>query len=407
MKIKGQYNEAKIFTDNMEETAIEQIKNLLNHPAFSDTKIRIMPDVHAGAGCVIGFTSTLKNRVVPNLIGVDIGCGVRAVNIGKVNIDFADLDRFIKEKIPFGRKRNKHKDTIPEELEKRICEVSRKIGINPEEQLKGAGSLGGGNHFIEVNQSKTGDMYITIHSGSRNFGKQVCDYHQKKAVAYCEKKKKEITGRLNAETGKLKKEGLEKQIGAVYEKYREEIKIYTVEKKVAFLEGEDAEEYIEDLKTAQEYADINRKIMLERIRAFLGAEVKEIVNSVHNYIDFSSTIPIARKGAISSKEGELVIIPLNMRDGVIVGRGKGNDEWNNSAPHGAGRTMSRTKAKEGISMADFRETMKNVWSSCINKDTLDESPFAYKPAEEILNSIGETIEIIDVIKPVYNFKAAE
>ncbi len=380
-EVKGRYATAKVFSFEKEKNAVNQITNICNNAAYKKSKIRIMPDYHKGKGSVIGFTSTLEDRIIPNAVGVDINCGMYTVELGNFNIDFNKLDNFIKHNIPHGFKKNKKiSNKIDQELKENIKTISQKMNLDYRKQLRGVGSLGGGNHFIEINESKNNEKYLVIHTGSRNFGLQVCNYHQNKAINYCKNKLKEIND--------------------------EKINEYNLNKNQSFLEGELAKNYYTDMKVAQKYANENRRLIAERILEFFGLNIKDLrsFQTRHNYIDFKDKI--IRKGAISAHKGEMVLIPLNMRDGSILARGKGNEDWNFSAPHGAGRIMSRTQAKKEISLENYKNSMKNVFSTSVSKKTLDEAPFAYKNSKEILNSISETVEIIEVLKPVYNFKAS-
>jgi len=380
-EVKGRYATAKVFSFEKEKNAVNQITNICNNAAYKKSKIRIMPDYHKGKGSVIGFTSTLEDRIIPNAVGVDINCGMYTVELGNFNIDFNKLDNFIRHNIPHGFKKNKKiSNKIDQELKENIKTISQKMNLDYRKQLRGVGSLGGGNHFIEINESKNNEKYLVIHTGSRNFGLQVCNYHQNKAINYCKNKLKEIND--------------------------EKIIEYNLNKNQSFLEGELAKNYYTDMKVAQKYANENRRLIAERILEFFGLNIKDLrsFQTRHNYIDFKDKI--IRKGAISAHKGEMVLIPLNMRDGSILARGKGNEDWNFSAPHGAGRIMSRTQAKKEISLENYKNSMKNVFSTSVSKKTLDEAPFAYKNSKEILNSISETVEIIEVLKPVYNFKAS-
>ena len=380
-KVKGKYNTAKVFSNKKEKNAIKQIENICNNAAYKNSKIRIMPDYHKGKGSVIGFTSTLENRIIPNAVGVDINCGMYTVELGDIDIDLKKLDNYIRHNIPHGFKKNKQiSNKINNKLKKDVKKIAKKMNLDYKKQLRGIASLGGGNHFIEINISKSNKKYLVIHSGSRNFGLQVCNYHQKKAENYCKNKAKDYN--------------IEKRLE------------YKLNKSQSFLEEDLAEKYFKDMKVAQNYSDVNRLLIAERIINFLGLNMKNLKSfqTRHNYIDFEDRI--IRKGAISAHEKEKVLIPLNMRDGSILATGKGNEDWNFSAPHGAGRIMSRRQAKREISMKDYKNSMKDVYSTSISKKTLDEAPFAYKKSDEILNSIGETVEIIEVLRPIYNFKAS-
>ncbi len=370
MKIIGSYNTALVFNDNVDQESHRQIQEFCNQEIFSGLKIRIMPDVHAGKGCVIGYTADLGEKVVPNLIGLDIGCGILATNLGRVDVKFDRLDKFIRQKIPHGFKRNKSADPAdhPEDFTERLGATCEFLGIDFMDHLKGIGSLGGGNHFIEVAVDGRKDKWLLVHSGSRNFGLQVATWHQNRAIRECRDKGQEVP------------------------------------KHFAYVEGNSREEYSRDMKVAQEYARLNRREVARRILGHVGLHKPEDqFETVHNYINFEDGI--VRKGAVSAQAGERLVIPLNMRDGSLIARGKGNPEWNFSAPHGAGRRLSRNQARKQLDMEDFTKAMKNVWSSTISRKTLDEAPKAYKPKGEILQYINDTVEIEESLRPLYNFKA--
>lgn len=388
MELKGARTSCKIFNDNVEQTAISQVYEFLNHPAFSGKKTRFMPDIHAGAGAVIGTTVELGSKVIPNVIGVDIGCGMLSVDIGPKEIDLILLDEYITNNIPCGFKANESVQDYETSLKESVVNICAMIGIESNKSLMSVGSLGGGNHFIELGKDERGHVWVTIHSGSRNFGLQVAKYYQKIASSKKEAK---------ADLSKIPPEERER-----YKKITKG-KGYKVPKGMEYLEGEDLEEYLGCMKVAQEYASTSREIMIDKIVGFLGSQYLEIIESVHNYIDIENGI--IRKGAISADLGEKVIIPWNMRDGLIIGLGKGNPDWNFSAPHGAGRNMSRSKAKEMIGIEEFEESMKGIYSSSVCKSTIDESPMAYKDYKEIEGYLEETVEIIHRVKPIYNFKA--
>lgn len=351
----------KIFTDNIEGKALNQIYELAKLPPFEDCKIRIMPDVHAGTGCVIGFTGNLGDKVIPNIVGVDIGCGMLTCNLGKFILDLVKLDEIIRKVVPSGFDVHTKEKDFPK-LEQLRCIDELK---NLSRIYCSIGTLGGGNHFIEVDVDNCGNRYLIIHSGSRNLGKQVADIYQKKAF--------------------------ESMVGE------------HIPKDLCYLTGSIKEDYLHDMRICQEFAQLNRKTILDNICKELGIEPKDYFETIHNYISFEDNI--VRKGAISANKGEKLLIPMNMRDGCILGVGKGNDDWNCSAPHGAGRLMSRSEAKKVVSLADFEESMEGVYSTSVNQSTIDESPFAYKPPQEIIDKIGDTVEIIDILKPIYNFKA--
>ncbi len=393
----------KIFTDNIDEKAVSQINLLLEQDAFKNSKVRIMPDVHAGKGCVIGFTGDLGNKVIPNIVGVDIGCGMFCANLGKIEIDFKKLDQFIHENIPSGMNVNETK-LVDFDLTRLYCYDKLK---NYQWIENSVGSLGGGNHFIEIDVADDGDKYLVIHSGSRNLGTQVADYYQDLADQICnhnlldyERKRKEIVTTYK-ELGKAQ------EIQSALIKLREELEEnkHNIPYELAYLEGKERDSYLHDMKLCQDFAVLNRYTIAKRISDFMGWDLSHYFESVHNYISFEDNI--VRKGAISAKKNEQVIIPINMRDGCIIGIGKGNDDWNNSAPHGAGRIMSRAKAMEMIHLEEYKKSMENIYTTSVTEETKDESPFVYKSIDEILKHIVSTVEVIKIVKPIYNFKASE
>lgn len=385
----------KIFTDNIEETAVAQIYQLLEQPAFKDAKVRIMPDVHAGAGCVIGFTADLGDKVIPNIVGVDIGCGMHVIKIGHIDINLPALDEFIHKNIPAGFAVN---GTIQKafDLTQLYC-YDELINVN--RLSLGIGSLGGGNHFLELDEDENGCKYFVIHTGSRNLGKQMALLYQEKAIEYCRNIDKPL---IEAKIAELKSQGRQSEIETELNKIRKDYKQYSVPKDLCYLEGELRERYLHDMKLCQQYAVLNRQAIADKIKEFLGITPEDEWECIHNYIDDSNMV---RKGAISAHKGEKVIIPLNMRDGSILGLGRGNPDWNESGPHGAGRLMSRGDAKRSLSIDDFKESMQGIYTTTVDETTLDEAPMVYKPAQEIIDAISDTIEITAIIKPLYNFKA--
>lgn len=398
----------KIFTNNIEEEALNQINLLLEQEAFKDCKVRIMPDVHAGAGCVIGFTGNLGDKVIPNIVGVDIGCGMLCVELGKVNIDLEKLDNIIRQYIPSGFDVHEERKIKFDKLQELKCYRELKDTKRLERSI---GTLGSGNHFIEVDKDEEGNKYLVIHTGSRNLGKQVAEYYQELANQLCNYNKIEYLERKEKLIREYKEQGRKQEIQKALEELAKEYSENRnkIPKDLAYLEGQYREDYLYDMKICQEYAQVNRKTIANIILKNLF-EDKNINNfkhfeTIHNYISFEDNI--VRKGAISAKKDELVLIPINMRDGCIIAKGKGNDDWNQSAPHGAGRIMSRMEAKKKLNLKDFEETMKGIYTTSVSEDTLDEAPFAYKPMQEIINNIGDTVEIIKIIKPIYNFKAKE
>lgn len=393
----------KIFTENIEEEARKQIEILIAQPAFRDCKIRIMPDVHAGKGCVIGFTADLGDKVIPNIVGVDIGCGMRTVELGKVNIDFEKLDRVIREKIPYGLNVNEEPNTPFNLKELRCYEKLHDI----DRLERSCGSLGGGNHFIEIDEDSEGNTYLVIHTGSRNLGKQVADYYQSVAIENLNGKEqlKEATNKLIAE---YKEAGREKDISKALLNLKKTFwPSISIPNELCYLEGQWRDDYLHDMSYCQFFAYMNRYDIAMRIlyKTGLAWKVKNEFDTIHNYVEIGGGI--VRKGAISAKKGERVLIPMNMRDGCIIGIGKGNPDWNYSAPHGAGRVMSRAKAKESVSLDEYKASMQGIYSTSVDISTIDESPMAYKPMGEIIKNIEDTVEIERIIKPIYNFKAGD
>ena len=409
----------KIFTDNIEQEAIDQINTLLEQPAFTDCKVRIMPDVHAGAGCVIGFTADLGDKVIPNIVGVDIGCGMFTVELGRIDtgingktdsgivnyvtdIDYEKLDNVIRTCIPSGRNVHEEINYIFPELKNLRCYNKLK---NIDWLERSMGTLGGGNHFIEIDEGFEGRKYLVIHTGSRNLGKQVADYYQNLAVELMIGRDKLAyeRDRLIAE---YKDQGRSSEIQDAIKELRNTWRKKTngIPKELCYLTGKYRDDYIYDMKICQRFAKQNRLMIALKIMLSMGWYSIDLFETVHNYIDESNMI---RKGAISAKKGEKVLIPINMRDGSLLCVGKGNEDWNCSAPHGAGRIMSRSKARESISMESFRESMTGIYTTSVCESTIDESPMAYKSMNEIINSIKDTVDILDVLKPVYNFKAGE
>jgi len=395
IELQGKYNTAKVFTDNIPQEAAAQIINLLNQEFVCDSQIRIMPDTHAGAGCTIGTTMTITDKVVPNLVGVDIGCGMETVILKDSHVELQRLDKIIHEYIPAGfSTRNKPHPYIDEiNLAKLRCADH----VNLNRAKLSMGTLGGGNHFIELNKDDDGRFYLVVHSGSRNLGKQVAEYYQKAAVRDLEKRRNDSSKLIAG----LKAQGRESKIETELQKR----KFLKVDKNLAFAKGQLFDDYIYDMEFIQRYAALNRKAIVKEIARQMKFKVEDSFTTIHNYIETQTMI--LRKGAISAKAGERVLIPINMRDGSLVCIGKGNPDWNYSAPHGAGRLMSRSAAKKNITLSQFKASMDGIYSSTIGKSTIDEAPFAYKPMDEIIGNIADTAEIVKIIKPVYNFKAAE
>jgi len=377
IQIKGKYNTATIFIDEIDDVTKDQIQTMVNHPAFAKTRISIMPDTHAGKGSVIGFTMRMNGYVIPNIVGVDIGCGMLAYNMGPRVIDFKLFDEFIKANIPSGFNIN---EKLPDEnyltpdyilALKQTCLVTNQ---SIERTLLSLGTLGGGNHFIEIDKAPSNDIWFVIHTGSRNFGLKIAKFHQDKA--------KSLSNTMFME-----------------EEYKD----------LEFLPMDHGgREYCHDMKIAQIFAMENRELIAQRIlKGFFGPGImaKDRIETIHNYISFTDNI--VRKGAVSAQLNERLIIPFNMRDGIAICKGKGNLKYNFSAPHGAGRLMSRTKAKATVSIDDFKKSMEGIYSSCISEKTLDESPMAYKDMNTILDNIKDTVDVEFLMKPIYNYKAEE
>ena len=411
--------DVKIFTNNIEEIALIQIKGLLSIDVFSDKKIRIMPDVHAGAGCVIGFTGDLGNKVIPNIVGVDIGCGMRVLNLGRIsNIDYHAFHEHIRDNVPSGKivreDRFGFKPLVGEEMDiyreakQLVTELYCYRELKDSGRInKAIGSLGGGNHFIELDKDDDNNVYLVIHTGSRNLGKQVADIYQAKAIKHLTAGVDEFEQTIKRTIEEYKAAGRRAELQNVIKKMRKERNEAepALPADLCYVEGEGREHYLHDMRLCQRWAVLNRKLIsLLLLRFFPVVEIIEEFESVHNYISDENII---RKGSISAAKGERCIIPLNMRDGSLLCTGKGNPDWNCSAPHGAGRVLSRTQAYEKITMEDFEASMQGIYSESINDFTRDESPMVYKPAEEIIANIGDTVSIDTIIRPIFNFKASK
>ena len=405
MIIKGDFNEAEVFTENIDKETISQIKQLLDQEFVKSSNIRVMPDCHKGAGCVIGTTMTIKDKIVPNLVGVDIGCGVLCVELGDIDLNLDKIDDFIKNNIPHGFNINNKAvvDYIDEILKIRCINNIKK---KPEEFNRALGSLGGGNHFIEIDKDDFNNKYLVIHSGSRNLGLQVAKHYQDVGYNNLNYNNSEYEEKSKEIIESYKKLGKKKKIEKELKKLKESLKIESkIPKDLCYVQGQDLDDYLHDMDIVQRYASKNRELMAEKIVEFIGLDYESLnkFESIHNYIEVDKYM--LRKGAISAYEGEDVLIPINMRDGVIIGKGKGNPNWNYSAPHGAGRILSRAEAKNKIHMNDYKASMKDIFTTCVNVSTLDEAPQAYKPIEEIINNITDTVDIKKIIKPIYNFKS--
>ncbi len=401
IEIIGKYNTAKCYTNELEDGACEQIKAICNEEAFAASKIRIMPDVHAGKGCTNGTTMTIVDKVVPNMVGVDIGCGMYTVSLGKVNIDFEKFDRAA-HFIPCGR-------SVWEGRQERFDLTALRCYRNLKDTRRlerSLGTLGGGNHFIEIDADTDGNKYLILHSGSRNLGTQVAAYYQGVAVAL-NLGKEEYFQKRDDIIRTYKEEGRRSEIQAALKALSNEWeeKVPTMPRELCYLYGSFMEDYLYDINICQQFARRNREKMAEILLEKTELPSGRAFHTVHNYIDMEEMI--LRKGAVSAKAGEQLLIPINMRDGSLICISRGNRDWNNSAPHGAGRLMSRSIAFERLTLEEYTAQMAGIYSTCVNSSTLDESPMAYKNMAEIVENIEPTAEIIAHIKPIYNFKAAE
>lgn len=401
IKIKGKVNTALCYAKVVEEEAIEQIRRMCDYAVTENSQICIMPDVHAGKGCTIGTTMTIADKVVPNVVGVDIGCGMYTVNLGNDEVDFEKVDEAA-HFIPSGREvwegRQEKFDLTNLHCYRELKEAKR--------LARSLGTLGGGNHFIEIDEAADGTKYLIIHSGSRNLGKQVAELYQKLAInlncGYGEylKKRDEIIRTY-------KEQGRKSEIQSALKQIRWQVheSSASIPEDLCYLEGKYLEDYLHDVKVCQVFARRSREKMAEIILKRTGMNGSDAFHTIHNYIDTDEMI--LRKGAIAAHKGERVLIPINMKDGSILAIGKGNPEWNYSAPHGAGRIMSRTKAKNELNLDEYKQAMKGIYTTSVNENTLDEAPMAYKSLESIIDVIRESVDIIDVMKPIYNFKASE
>ena len=374
IELTGQYNSAKIFTDNAESSAVAQIQHLLDQSFIAGCKIRVMPDCHAGIACTIGMTMTITNKVVPNFVGVDIGCGMLTALLKDKRLDFNQFDKTVHQYIPAGFNVRSTPHHFKDEIEDMLYELRCHADIK--KAICSIGTLGGGNHFIEIGQDDDGQLYLIVHSGSRNLGKQVCEYYQKVAVDDVKRRSKFPLADKGAGNRQLE-----------------------------YLIGDDLDNYLHDMQIVQMYANVNRRAIVKELEKRVKFKITEQFSTVHNYIDLKTNI--LRKGAVSAQDGEQIIVPMNMRDGSLLCIGKGNADWNYSAPHGAGRVMSRSAAKQTITLTEYEKSMKGVFSTSVNRGTIDEAPFAYKPMQEVIEDSGDTMTIVKRIKSLYNFKAGQ
>lgn len=370
-QLQGKYTNAVVFTDLVEQKALDQIRLLCDQPITSGSRVRIMPDVHAGAGCTIGTTMTIGDKIIPSLVGVDIGCGMLTVGIGKQALPLEELDKLIYRCIPSGQSVRQSPHPLMERLDLNLLRCGKFVSL--ERAALSLGTLGGGNHFIEADMDEEGNQYLVVHSGSRSLGAQVANYYKKAGFA------------------QMQTEGVQTS------------RDLDIPMSLAYVSGQLFEDYIHDMTIVQRFSQLNRQAMMDTMLGELGLTETERFETIHNYIDMESTI--LRKGAVSAKLGEKLLIPINMRDGSLICTGKGNPEWNYYAPHGAGRLMSRSRAKETLNMAEFTQSMEGIYTTSVHESTIDEAPMAYKPMEAIVSNIHPTVEINSVIRPIYNFKA--
>lgn len=399
LEVAGKYNQAKIFTDVVDQASIAQVIELCNQEFTAGSRIRLMPDIHAGAGCTIGTTMTITDKVVPNLVGVDIGCGMETCRISENHLELHKLDKLIRERIPsgFGIRSDSHRYLEQIDLSELCC-------IKHIDQLraeKSIGTLGGGNHFIEVDRDDNGQLYIIVHSGSRHLGVEVASYYQEEGYKVLNHTDDGSVQHLIAE---LKAAGRQKEIQKELQRLKNS-KQTNIPKALAYVSGELFDQYIHDMKIVQHFAMLNRQAMMDEIIKGMKLHVEEQFTTIHNYIDTDSMI--LRKGSVSAQAGEQLLIPINMRDGSLLCVGKGNEDWNFSAPHGAGRLMSRAQAKQSFTVSEFKKQMADIYTTSVGSATLDECPMAYKGMQDILDNIGPTAEVVKIIRPIYNFKAGE
>jgi RNA-splicing ligase RtcB len=403
IELKGKFNTAKIFTDVVDEESLRQVQSLLDQPFCEGERIRMMPDIHAGAGCTIGTTMTITDKIVPNLVGVDIGCGMEVIRVKESHLEPQKLDKVIRERIPSGFDRRTAAHRYADRIDLTALRCADQVRLDV--AAISLGTLGGGNHFIEADQDGEGKLYVVVHSGSRHLGLEVANYYQEEAF----RQRKGVDRKALAEKteqliAQYKAEGREKELQSALKELKAGRET-AVPKALAYCSGYLFDDYIHDMKIVQEFAMLSRQAMMDEIVKGMKLHVEEQFTTIHNYIDTDAMI--LRKGSVSAKAGEQLIVPINMRDGSLLCIGKGNEDWNFSAPHGAGRLMSRSKAKESFTVSQLKKEMKGVYSTSLNQGTLDEAPMAYKDMQSILDNIGPTAEVAKIIKPVYNFKAGE
>ena len=397
LTLRGKYNEAKVFTDVVDQASIAQIIELCSQEFAAGSRIRLMPDVHAGIGCTVGTTMTITDKVVPNLVGVDIGCGMETVRIREDHLELQRLDKQIRERIPSGFAVRQKLHRYMAELDLTALCCARHVDLVRAE--KSLGTLGGGNHFIEVDRDSQGRLYLIIHSGSRRLGLEVARYYQEEGWRVLNRTD---GASVEALIARLKAEGREKEIQRELKRLKNQ-RLTHIPRPLAYVSGELFQRYLHDMAIVQRFAALNRQAMVDEIVKGMKLHVEEQFTTIHNYIDTQTMI--LRKGAVSAQAGERLLIPINMRDGSLLCVGKGNEDWNCSAPHGAGRLMSRSAARESFTVSEFKRAMAGIYTTSVGRGTLDECPMAYKGMEAILENIGPTAEVQEILRPVYNFKA--
>ncbi len=399
IEIQGKYNTAKVFTDVVDSTSIAQIVELCNQEFAGNSQIRLMPDVHAGAGCTIGTTMTITDKIVPNLVGVDIGCGMETVRIREKHIELQKLDKLIYQKIPSGFAIRQKPHPYLREVD--LLQLRCGDHVNILRAEKSIGTLGGGNHFIEVDKDDDGNIYLVVHSGSRHLGLEVAKYYQEEGYKALNGTDERSIAKLIAE---MKKQGKQKEIQKEIKRIKN-LKQTNIPKHLAYVSDKLFEDYIHDMQIVQHFAALNRQAIMDEMIKGMKLHVEEQFTTIHNYIDTKNMI--LRKGAVSAQAGEQILIPINMRDGSLLCVGKGNPDWNFSAPHGAGRLMSRAQAKQSFTVSEFKKQMADVYTTSVSKSTLDECPMAYKGMQDILDNITPTADVIKILRPIYNFKAGD
>ncbi|MCM1167442.1 MAG: RtcB family protein [Lachnospiraceae bacterium] len=397
-QLQGKYGIANVYATIVENEAAAQIVELLNQPFVEGEHIAIMPDVHAGAGCTIGTTMTITDKVVPNLVGVDIGCGMKTVKLKEKSLDFNKLDEVIRNSVPSGSNIRSYRHKLAQTIDLKKLKCVNFVNMN--RAKLSIGTLGGGNHFIEVDKDDNGNLYLVIHSGSRHLGVEVAKHYQNEAYKRLSKPNGEETSKI---VNELKAAGKTQEIQSALAAYNNSLQ--QIPKDLAYCEGDLFSDYIHDMKIVQEYAMLNRQAMAEEIINGIECHIDDEFTTIHNYIDIDNMI--LRKGAVSAQDGEILLIPINMRDGSLICKGKGNPDYNYSAPHGAGRLMSRSQAKRTLTAEEYRNEMQGVFTTTVGVGTIDEAPMAYKPLSAIIENLTDTVEIVNQIKPVYNYKASE